>query len=536
MTAEAKAIAQRIARLADAARSPDLARRRSVAEELSDICRETPELAKSAVPALVHCLCDPDDKVGESALWGLNYCAPESIEPLIELLTHRDPKVRERAAHSLGNIGDEATSACDALRGLLDDPAQEVRARAMWSLGLIPDTSDRTINRLFELAGSPRSADRGAALHALGNIGQALPHPEPMQAGRDRILGALEDDDEDVRWSAGFALESLGLDTSRHVELIMRRLEFDPSDRVREQMAGQLKKLSGVDLLPYLSAMCELVRRAGPETSDICEALGAMGGNARQAVPFLLDILRSEDHLIPAAEALWKIDQRVGEALPLLAKAFDEHGEAVCDAVCEIGPAAAPLIPRLIEALKSADYWDLAWAAADALGHIRSGDPAVVSALASALGHPSPVVRSSAARALARIGAPALPTLRSILLKGTDKRCEWAADAVGQMGPAAAEAAELLRKHLRSRRSGLATWSTIALAKVAGDASLVPALIELLKDERSDLRYQAALGLKAIGPAAGAAVAELRSALDDEDEEVQAAVREALDAIGSRKH
>jgi HEAT repeat protein len=99
-----------------------------------------------------------------------------------------------------------------------------------------------------------------------------------------------------------------------------------------------------------------------------------------------------------------------------------------------------------------------------------------------------------------------------------------------------APAAGALRRNLRSKKSDLAIWSAIALAKVAGDSSVVPALTKLLKGDRSDLRREAALGLKAIGPAATSAAAALRSALKDDDDEVRAAVQEALDAIASPRH
>lgn len=537
-SADAKAIAKRVSQLAAASRDPDLERRRSAAQELSEICRETPDLAKGAVPALVHCLCDLDEKVGESALWGLKYCAPESIEPLIECLAHGDAKVRERASHSLGSIGDEAIIGRDALRRLLDDPVQEVRTRAMWALGLIHDVGEQTIARLLDLAGSPSAKERSSALHALGNIGQALVDPDPLRARQGEILAALEDDDADVRWSAGFVIESLDLEPSRHADLIMRRLQADPSDRVRELMVRQLKELvATTDLVPHLASMRKVLHGARVAAAEMCEVLASLGPKARPAIPELLQLLQQDEGpVIAAAEALWKIDRRVTESLPALEKAFERNPEGVCDAISTIGPAAAPLVPKLLQALRSQDYWDLEWAAADALGHVASDDPAVLDVLAAALGHPSPIVRSSVARALARTGKASLAVLQKIVEDAGDTRAPWAAYALGEMGHVGAPAVGALRRNLRSRKPGLASWSAIALAKISADASVVPALIKLLKSDRQDLRREAALGLKTIGPAATTAAAALRSAADDEDEDVRAAVQEALEAIGGRKH
>src|ERR1051325_9133410 len=257
---DAKAIAKRISVLARDVHSPDVERRRASAQEIYDLCYKAPDLAKSALPALMDFLCDSDEKVGDSALWGLKYCAPDSIEPLIECLAHRDAKVRERASHSLGNIGDEAITAGDALRGLLDDPTQAVRTRAMWALG---------------------------------------------------------DDDADVRWSAGFVLESLDLEPSRHVELIMRRLDADGSDRVRELMVRQLKELATMtELVPHLASMRKTLRGGRTEASEMCEVLASLGPKAAPAVPDLVQLLQEEEGpVIEVAKALWKIDRRVSESL-----------------------------------------------------------------------------------------------------------------------------------------------------------------------------------------------------------------------------
>lgn len=269
----------------------------------------------------------------------------------------------------------------------------------------------------------------------------------------------------------------------------------------------------------------------------MCEVLAALGPKGESAIPDLVAALNGDGRLvIEAALAIWKIDRRVDKAVPALARVFDDNPEAVCDAVCEIGPAAAPLIPKLLQSLNSQDNWDLEWAAADAIGHIASDDPAILAVLGSSLGHPSPIVRSASARALARIGLPAVPLLCDILREHTDDRSEWAADALGRMGPVAADATALLRSNLRSKNAAIATWSAIALAKVAADASVVPSLIELLAKDRSDLRTEAALALQAIGPAASPALPALRAAMEDEDEEVRAAADGALNAISGVRH
>jgi HEAT repeat protein len=105
------------------------------------------------------------------------------------------------------------------------------------------------------------------------------------------------------------------------------------------------------------------------------------------------------------------------------------------------------------------------------------------------------------------------------------------------MGYRAKSAVELLWSTLRSPKAGLASWSAIALAKIAGDVIAVPTLISLLgRSDRADLRKQAAIGLKAIGPPAASAVQALLSVRDDPDAGVRTAVDQALSAVTARRH
>jgi HEAT repeat protein len=541
-----RAIAEQIALLSTCVHAEDIEQRRQAVSQLFDLCYKVRSRAQAAVPILLRCLADPDEKVGESALWGLKWCAPESIEPLIDCLANSNANVRRRACDSLGSIGDEAFSARDSLRQLLTDDAESVRLRAAFALGLIHDTSDLTIDALFAMAHSNTTTDRAAALHALGNIGQALANPEPLRAKQQQILDALEDDDANVRSSACHALESLRLDPPRHVALLISRLA-DSDPHTRWMATVQLKRLAPVvDLADHVASMCDVVREVGDESAaaddtaatEICKILALIGPKAKSAVPDLIEALRSDRGflVIAAAEALWKIDRRIEESLPALERLFDEYGETVCDAICEIGPAAGPLMPAVIRALQSED-WDLQWAAADALGAISSSDPQVLAVLGSSLGHPSPIVRRAAAGALVRIGATAVPTLIRLLEDHEDGRSEWAADALGRMGRRANDAVEALRGNLQSSNSELAAWSVIAVAKIAGDAATVPMLIDLLAQaDREDLRTEAAVGLKTIGPPAISASDALTRALKDDDAEVRAAAQEALAAINRRTH
>jgi HEAT repeat protein len=166
-----------------------------------------------------------------------------------------------------------------------------------------------------------------------------------------------------------------------------------------------------------------------------------------------------------------------------------------------------------------------------------SSDPAALATLTAALGHESGIIASAAATALARIGAAAVPVLSDILLQPDDPRAEWAADALGRIGPAAGAAAEPLLAQLHSPRPGLAAWSAIALAKITGDERAVPMLVKLLdRTDRADLREQAALGLKIVGPRASGAAGALNALRHDPDADVRTAAEAALSAVTAARH
>jgi HEAT repeat protein len=529
-------IAQEIARAAGSLADDKIEKRRDAASVLYDLCRNVGVQASAAIPLLLDLLADDDEAIGESASYGLAYCAPDSIESLIDQLRHPNPKVRRRSCSSLGTIGNPALAASGALRSLLSDPTQEARSRAAWALGSTGDIGPQTTGALLHMIETGTVEDRRAAFHAIGILGRAgLRLTETIQP---RFIAGLIDPDSDVRWSVCYALEALDLDPAKRVALFVARLS-DDSDRVREIAVNELKNLAeDADLSEHIDAICCVIRLQTRAARGACELIGLLGPRARSAERVLTDAVSSDDPFIAieGATALWRVTRRADVALPRLASLFEDYGESVCDAICEIGPAAAPLMEQVLAALDS-DDWDLQWAAADALGRMGSSDPAVLATLTKALGHESGIVRSAALNALVRVGGPAVPALSETLAQFDDVRADWAADALGRIGHDAGSAVGLLRAGLQSPRSALSGWCAIALGKIAGDQTVVPTLIELLElPDRPDLRAQAALAIKSIGLPADSAKNALRALRDDPDPDVRTAVEEALASLGGWRH
>jgi HEAT repeat protein len=160
-------------------------------------------------------------------------------------------------------------------------------------------------------------------------------------------------------------------------------------------------------------------------------------------------------------------------------------------------------LPVLVEVLRKDDRAEARWRAADLLGQIgpeaRESSPAMA-ALVAALRDRDPYVRTVAATALASIGPAgpdALPPLRDMLNDG--------------------ERVPALR----------------ALARYGAEAApAIPRAIELLDDDDSEVRWNAARTLGKIGPAAREAVPALVAALKDDDALVREHAAEALGDIG----
>lgn len=526
-----------LAALIGRAGSADVNTRREAVEQIYELAFKVHAKAAAAIPCLIAALVDPDPKIGESSLWALHYCAPDSIDPLVGCLSHPVAIVRERAAHSLGNIGDDARIAAAAtLRNLLADADEAVRRRSAWALGLMHDACGETVRLLAGMFMNGTQADAGAALHALGNIGKSA-GPDVLVPYRRQILAALESLDAGCRRSALYAAESLGLDVQSWADTLVQVVRQDESAEVRSEALSMLKGIAPlVDLAPAVTILTERLAELGPEASLVCDVLGGMRPRPTSAVPFLQQALTLDDLVLPAASALWRIEGRADSIIPAMRRIFDEQGEGVCDLICELGPAASPLIPDVVNALAEED-WDLQWAAADALGAIAASDQMAQQSLLDALAHPSAIVRSASARALAAAESGAAGPLRALLADASDPRASLAAYALGEMGPVAAEAIAALRVGMRSGSQPFAGCCAIAVARIAGESGAVPYLVATLRsDDPVAPRQAAANALAELGPAATVAVEALETLLDDADFDVADAAMKALEAIRGAPH
>ena len=253
----------------------------------------------------------------ESDLW----FGGATAEAWIEALSSSDPRLRQRAAWSLGEL--ESRAAVDPLIGLLQDSVPAVRGVAAWALGEIKSLdalpslyralsdSDpvvremvvravgehedpRSVPVLLRELVAPAPAVRAATVWALGEIGSVAAHA---------ALAAHGDPDPAVRAELARALVARRqLDEGAAGELV-RRLRREPEPDVRIALLTALTAVADdvpEDAGSWLADADPRVR------AEACRLLGTIG--RPEAVDALLGALRDVDPAV-RANAAWALDE-----------------------------------------------------------------------------------------------------------------------------------------------------------------------------------------------------------------------------------
>jgi HEAT repeat protein len=211
------------------------------------------------------------------------------------------------------------------------------------------------------------------------------------------------------------SLEALGHDSP-----FERPEEGEPNDPMARDLAANVK-----GLLSQLKDPDPQVRLRA------VKSLGAIGAEAHAILPVLRSALKSA--------ALKDSDESVRTAAV--------HG------VIQVGPQASSQVAALIEALQD-EIDAVRFHAALALGDLGpAAQPATANLVHCVLWDKDEAVRVEAAVALWKVdnshGPIALPALIEALSSNNELICWIAADCLGLMGPAAAEAVPALQKALQ---------------------------------------------------------------------------------------
>ncbi|BBD60108.1 hypothetical protein NIES2109_29030 [Nostoc sp. HK-01] len=298
--------------------------------------------------------------------------------------------------------------------------------------------------------------------------------------------------------------------------------------------------------------------------------LGAMGAEAKVAVPALIKALQSDKDAsvrFSAAFVLGRMGAEAKAAIPALIMAlqFDKDVGVRSNAAAalgRIGGEAKATIPALITALQSDKDASVRSNAASALGSMGGEAKAAIPALITALQSDKNLnVRYSAAYTLGSMGGEAkaaIPALITALQSDKDASVRSnAASALGSMGGEAKAAIPALITALQSDKdASVRSNAASALGSMAGEAkAAIPALITALQpDKDASVRSRAASALAKIGESfqdkAGTmpfveldrAIADLEKALkalkDSKDKHLDdriASVARSLDALKTKR-
>ena len=269
-----------------------------------------------AVPELVGLLDDADEEVRVTAIRSLERIGDESVVPQIAD-KHKDPlhTVRLQVALTLGKLLDPVS--IPALQTLMYDADDTVRVSAARSLGRIGNQD--ALDILVEVALIDESeAIRGHVVEVIGEVGAKDQIP--------RVEDALLTESDDVRAHAARVLGQLGDDSS--VPVLIGALE-DPFYKVRSLAAHAL-----ADLAPGDSEVHEAVRaRLEEEPHEVCRvdmAWSLAKGGDRSRMEVIRNLLsRAADDYGRAEAAMALGDIGEDTDIRLLEKAMNDKSGLV---------------------------------------------------------------------------------------------------------------------------------------------------------------------------------------------------------------
>ncbi|OGS10446.1 MAG: hypothetical protein A2234_00800 [Elusimicrobia bacterium RIFOXYA2_FULL_58_8] len=321
-------------------------------------------IGAAAVPGLVDLLGDTNTVVRQDAIWVLDNMGLEgkaAVPALLEVVKDSNSDVSTAAMLAIGRIGPDAKTAISMLLPLLENEKKHIR---LLSAGRLQDwVSSETKEAVPPLIASlNRSVDnrddewfREEVVDALWKIGPSAKAAVPA------LINLFHHKKMDnLVPKAVRALANIGPEAA--LELV--KVINDKTSTVREVAALALAKFGE----SYVPVLVDALKDEDSEVrGSAALALGRIGPGAKNAVPALIEVLRSsvtsvnEEHNVRAAIALGDIGPNAKEAVPALIESLkddDALRRFSVEALGKIGPAAKAAVPHLEAVLKySNDSW-----------------------------------------------------------------------------------------------------------------------------------------------------------------------------------
>lgn len=447
-----------------------------------------------------------------SAIQTVGPLSAPHVPKLLELAGGTQDTVSIAALEVLRRMGPAATSALPQLRALLESPKWNIRLAAAGTLGAIEPRDDAFMPVLLRGLADRKVNVRAAAARRLAKV--ARPVPGLVSA----LIAALQDTSAESRNVRGFASAALVHIGKAALPELAIALQKDRALLLDDHFVWIWNALAPV---PSIDDVLNLLTNAlrDPDAATRKRAATVLGKFESIPEPARIGLRSALGDTSPgvrleAADALVQRGEPAVTVVPSLVSFLtDEDSNSCWTALLilqKLEAAAAPAIPELVRALAltggvSAGFGGNSNAPQAARALTRIGIRAIP-ALINALDDKNPQVRGLAAEALGDIGPAAAPAVPALMARLADQGkyaiscgcvgmeptvAESVTTSLGKIGPAAKAAIPQLLRLFREQFSDpdAALFENYqpcltCLAKIgAGDRALIAALEELLEQE-----------------------------------------------------
>ena len=523
--------------------------------------------AGSAIPDLIKVLIGSNKTVRSAAAsalgkiddqWAQSESAQIAVPHLLNLLKSQDIGTRVGAVEVLGEFGTGAVPAVPELvKAYTDSNLIRAAAQTLIKIGTpaIPD--------LVSALASEDENIRRTALQTLETIDPLWQQNEEVYQKLTVFVKDLGKVDVSARNSAGRALRVFGPDAAPHLVLMLTVADVRGlALKALEEIGPEAEQNAVPYLINFIGHKDKVVRTLAVRYLEKISPEWQKSEHAANAIPYFIKSLKNgadgSDDCGSPADALVEIGTAsVQPLVEMMAGGRQDMLPTVLQSLKRIdrqwaqSEGAHKAVPGLIESLKN-EQWFVRYISSEILGKIGTGAKKAVPGLVKLLADSDPKVRVAAKKAMDKILLKNSPyeieaedsagteTLEEItrlvgqLAEGSGIARVEAAQAVGEIGPAAEQAVPYLVKALGNRDSKLRTEAAHALKQIDSQwqqypsvQKIIPLFVKSLSGANADADCSMpAEALREIGPAS---VRYLVEALADSNKDIVNSAAKFLD-------
>jgi HEAT repeat protein len=234
---------------------------------------------------------------GEIAAWSLAAIGPDSVPPLMEMLTNSNPQIRCRAAMALGMMGKPAEPAVPALVNLLHDSDRNTRREAADALGWIGQQPDFVLPALIKAFDDREVED--VAIASLGAFGERATNAITASLALFQAEYNSQDQTRGQYRSGeiALALNKISSDTTRKevIPFLIYRIQNPESPWSKSMTLNTLGQMTNQPDLVIPVLLEALDSTTNYTRSTIVYQLGDFGLAATSAIPKLISFSTNQD-------------------------------------------------------------------------------------------------------------------------------------------------------------------------------------------------------------------------------------------------